>query len=216
MNTNSLDQVSQYRKNNLSILINKFYNNINDFCVKNNEDYSAIHRYNSGSLKIGNNVVKRFERIFNLMPGELDKPSEFKEFIPVPIYSTKGAFTSLENLISRTPNTYAQVEGFIFQEYKVAQKDAIGITCDNESMHPGIQSGWTMLVDLSETEIIDGKTYALLYNNNILFRKVFISENIEEILLIPNNKEFKELSLQRKDVTIIGRPKYILGGSYDK
>lgn len=212
----SLSNASENRKVNLGKLIAKYYKNINDFCVQNGEDYSAIHRYLNGNLRIGNNVVKRFEKIFNLKSGELDKSGELREIIQIPIYSAKGSFTSVDNILSRLPNTHAHIEGFIFQEYGVEQKDAIGITYDNDSMYPDIKSGWSVLVDLSETEIQDGKIYALLVNTKILFRKVFVSLDSNKLTLKANNQDFTEVVLPIQEVTVIGQPKYILGGSFDK
>lgn len=62
------------RADNFQLLINKNYNNINDFCVKTNQEYSAVYRYLHGKMNIGNIMAKRIESILNLPNGHLDKP----------------------------------------------------------------------------------------------------------------------------------------------
>lgn len=136
--------------------------------------------------------------------------SETDEMVHIPILSSKGSFTSIDDLLSRAQVGYAHIEGFIFEEYGVSEANAIGIDCDDDSMSPDIKVGWSLLVDLSDVEIQNGEVYAVLLRNQIMFRKVSIL-NANEFSLKPTNQKFADLVLPMEDVTIIGRAKYILG-----
>ena len=204
--------IKQNRKNNLNNFIKNNYKSINEFCVKNNEDYSAIHRYLSGSLQIGNIVVKRFEDIFNLKRGEFDKPNAQYKLVQIPLFTSTGSFTSVDIFLDRKPNQFAYIDWMSFNEFGINKNLAIGITYDNDSMYPDIKDGWSILVDLSEKEIIDGEDYAILVNNKIQFRKIYFSVNSSKLVLKPNNPQFPEAILDIKDVVIIGKPIYILCG----
>lgn len=215
MATELTEIISKNRRSNVNKLISKKYKSINDFCVQNGEDYSAVHRYLNGTLRIGNIVIKRFEKIFGLKSGDLDKSSELNEIVQIPIFSSKGAFISIDNLLLREPSAYAHIEGFIFNEFGVSKADSIGITYDNDSMSPDIKIGWSILIDLSETDVQDGETYAILLHNKIQFRKIFFLD-ATTLVLKPINADFAEATIMIKDLIVIGKPAYILGGSYNK
>ena len=213
INKKMLDPVSENRKNNLKKLIEKYYKSVNDFCVQHNLDYSAVHRYISGGMRVGSVAVKRFERIFNLKSGDFDKDSIsiLNEIVEFPVYTSMGNYTSVENLLNREPDGYKNINRDDFSEYQLEENKIIGLVCDNESMVPDIKPGWIVLVDLTATEISEGETYALLMNNKIIFRNIFFSSEMDFLLLKPSNKKFDEQLVKENDITIIGRPAYILG-----
>lgn len=207
----ALDIISENRRNNLVRLIKKHYSSLNDFCVKNNLDYSAIHRYASGNMKIGKVSLKRFEQIFNLKSGDLDKTSDIKEIVEFPIYTSLGNYTSVDNILNRQPDTHKNMNRDEFNDYELEEGRVIGIVCDNDSMSPDIKQGWIVLVDLNENVISDGETYALLLNNKIIFRTIYYLADNGSFILKPTNPKFNELVVQQENITIIGKPAYIIG-----
>ncbi|HRG63746.1 MAG TPA: S24 family peptidase [Burkholderiales bacterium] len=213
INKKMLDPVSENRKNNLKKLIEKYYKSVNDFCVQHNLDYSAVHRYISGGMRVGSVAVKRFERIFNLKSGDFDKDSIsiLNEIVEFPVYTSMGNYTSVENLLNREPDGYKNINRDDFSDFQLEENKIIGLVCDNESMIPDIRPGWNILIDLTDTEISEGETYALLMNNKIMFRNVFFASESGYLVLKPSNIKFDDKTVKEDDITIIGKPAYILG-----
>ena len=213
INKKMLDPVSENRKNNLKKLIEKYYKSVNDFCVQHNLDYSAVHRYISGGMRVGSVAVKRFERIFNLKSGDFDKDSIsiLNEIVEFPVYTSMGNYTSVENLLNREPDGYKNINRDDFSDFQLEENKIIGLVSDNESMIPDIRPGWNILIDLTDTEISEGETYALLMNNKIMFRNVFFASESGYLVLKPSNIKFDDKTVKEDDITIIGKPAYILG-----
>jgi hypothetical protein len=163
-------------------------------------------------MKIGKISQKRFEQIFNLKSGDLDKTSEIRPIAKFPIYTNSGIYTSVEDLLSHSPGAYKSLNRDEFSDAELEDGRIIGVVCDNDSMTPDIKLGWIVLVDRSENVISDGETYAILLNNRINFRSIYYSADNESFLLKPTNHKFNELFVQRKDFSIIGKPLYIMGG----
>lgn len=153
INKENHNTISENRRSNLIKLIDKHYSSINDFCVKNNLDYSAMHRYISGNMKIGKISQKRFEQIFNLKSGDLDKTSEIRPIAKFPIYTNSGIYTSVEDLLSHSPGAYKSLNRDEFSDAELEDGRIIGVVCDNDSMTPDIKLGWIVLVDRSENVI---------------------------------------------------------------
>ena len=204
INKKMLDPVSENRKNNLKKLIEKYYKSVNDFCVQHNLDYSAVHRYISGGMRVG---------IFNLKSGDFDKDSIsiLNEIVEFPVYTSMGNYTSVENLLNREPDGYKNINRDDFSDFQLEENKIIGLVCDNESMIPDIRPGWNILIDLTDTEISEGETYALLMNNKIMFRNVFFASESGYLVLKPSNIKFDDKTVKEDDITIIGKPAYILG-----
>ncbi|MDD3266188.1 MAG: S24 family peptidase [Burkholderiales bacterium] len=207
----SLDTISENRRNNLIKLINKYYKSINEFCTKNSLDYSAIHRYTSGNMRIGNISLKKFEKIFNLNAGDLDKSNEIREVVEFPIYACLGNYTSVENLLHRTPDTFKNMSRDEFLDYELEEGRVVGIVCDNDAMNPDIKQGWIVLVDLNDNIISDGEIYAILMNNKIMFREIYYSDDDGYLILKPSNTKFNDSLVKQEQISIIGRPSYVIG-----
>ena len=213
LKTANMDSILESRRKGLSKLVRSNYKSINDFCKQHSLDYSAVHRYLSGALKIGNNVVKKFEEIFDLPAGALDENSSVFDYVKIPTYSSTGSFTSVENLLAREPIAFPKIETLVFDSFNIPKENAIGIQYDNNSMSPTIQSGWCVLVDMSQTKIYEGVIYAVIFENKIQFRKLLFGVGINNVLLKPLDKDFKEIVANSSDCHIIGKAVYILGGS---
>lgn len=210
-NKKQLDQISENRRSNLKKLIEKYYTSVNNFCTTNSLDYSAVHRYLSGGMRVGSIAVKRFERIFNLKSGDFDKNTTLNEIVEFPVYTSMGNYTSLENLLDREPDGYKNINREDFIDFQLEENKIIGLVCDNESMIPDIRPGWNILVDLNDTVISEGETYAILMNNKIMLRNVFFASESGYLVLKPSNKKFDDKIVKEEDIIILGKPAYILG-----
>lgn len=78
---------------------------------------------------------------------------------------------------------------------------------NDESMEPGIYKGDHYVIDTSDTMVIDGKTYAVLYGGGERARKLFLLPG-GGLRIAPNAPTFATVDLttdQAKGVKIIGR-----------
>lgn len=206
-----MDNILENRRNNLVKLINKYYKSINEFCVKNDLDYSALHRYTSGNMKIGNISLKKFEKIFNLKHGDLDKFDEPRQIVEFPVYNCLASYTSVENLLQHSPDTFKNMNRDEFSNDELENNKIIGIACNNDAMSPNIKQGWIVFINLNDNIISDGETYALIMNNKIIFRDIYYSPDKGYLILKPLNFKFNESLVKEEQVSIIGKPIYVIG-----
>lgn len=71
------------------------------------------------------------------------------------------------------------------------------------SMEPKLEEGESILVDRSQTTIIDRKIYAICYDGQIYCKRLFKAGN--EIIMRSDNAAYPEIRAQAEDVEIIGR-----------
>lgn len=205
-------ELADLRRSILKKLILRDFSNINDFCKQKGEDYSLIHRYLSGKIKIGNVAKKKFEQIFGISEGEFDKYEIIDEQVfLINAYYSSGAFTSLENLLSRDPVDIFPVSKKIITELNIAKDNLILIILDNDSLEPKLNKGWVILIDIENKEIVDGAIYALLINNSLFVRKVYKSAN-EQYWIKPINESFETFKLSIEQFSVIGRAVHIISG----
>lgn len=205
-------KTSENRRLVLQTLINKYYSNINDFCTKNGEDYSLVHKYLSGKVKIGNVPIKRFEKIFDLSVGAFDLNITEHKSYSIPIYLSSATYNSIENLKNRDPYTNRTIDGDVLNQLNIDPNDALGIAIENDSMAPKILTGWIVLINIADNTIIDGHTYACLINQHIVIRQIYYMYEESLLNLTPLNQKFETIKVEKNDVQIIGKASYIMGG----
>lgn len=87
------------------------------------------------------------------------------------------------------------------------------IKARGDAMSPVIQDGYNLLVDLSQTEITDGKIYAFSMNGDLFTKRVFQTHN-GGLKLLSENPDYPELIVPPEDkkyITIIGCVVYLEG-----
>jgi hypothetical protein len=207
------EDVYQNRQEKLKILITENYKNIRDFCIKHAIDYSAVHRYISGNMRIGNIAARRFEQIFHLKTGDLDTAKRSEPIITFPLYDVTGVVNSIEDIL-KLPATVGRT--FNYNDFKPEEhENIIGFVCHDDSMSPHIRCNWNVLVNISKTEILDGELFAVLFNDRVIFRDVFLTANPGEYLLRACNEKFDDLIVKAERIKVLGMPFYIFGKFYN-
>lgn len=155
---------------NFQLIINKNYKNINDFCVANNQDYSAVYRYLNGKLNIGNIMAKRIESIFNLFAGQLDKPIKSYSNLPFNIYSTVGNFNTIDDIRAQNYITTCFVNEDEISSLCNNTDNLIGLKINSDAMHPNLKDKWFILFDIEDNKSIsEGNLYTFIFNKRVYF-----------------------------------------------
>lgn len=206
-------ELYKLRAENFKKLVNLNYRSLKSFCDKHDLDYSATHRYFNCKLNIGNLSAKRFEKIFNLPNGDLDKLN-LNSVYEVPIYSIDKTCASFDEYINQNSISTALISFDELEKLKVTPAKQIGIKYNNDSMNPSIKNGWLMMIDTENRDTLeDGEIYALIYQGRFLIRNIFFGINsATELTLKAHNAEFPIISCNIQDIVIIGKPVYILLG----
>lgn len=206
-------ELYKLRADNLTKLVNLNYRSLNHFCVENDLDYSATYRYFNCQLNIGNISAKRFEKIFNLPLGGLDKVN-LNSVYEVPIYSIDKTYSSFNEYINQAPISKSLINFNELEQLKVTPTKQIGIKYNNNSMNPSIKDGWLMMIDTENRDTLeDGGVYALIYQGRFMMRNIYFGTNsATELTLKATNAEFPIIACNTQDIIIIGKPVYILLG----
>lgn len=206
-------ELYKLRADNLTKLVNLNYRSLNHFCVENDLDYSATYRYFNCQLNIGNISAKRFEKIFNLPLGGLDKVN-LNSVYEVPIYSIDKTYSSFNEYINQAPISKSLINFNELEQLKVTPTKQIGIKYNNDSMNPSIKNGWLMMIDTENRDTLeDGGVYALLYQGRFMMRNIYFGTKLaKELILKPSNPNFETQTVNLENIIIIGKPVYILLG----
>lgn len=206
-------ELYKLRVDNLTKLVNLNYRSLNHFCVENDLDYSAIYRYFKCQLNIGSISAKRFEKIFNLPLGGLDKIN-LNSVYEVPIYSIDKTYSNFNEYINQAPISKSLISFNELEQLKVTPAKQIGIKYNNDSMTPSIKDGWLMMIDTENRDTLeDGGVYALIYQGRFMMRNIYFGTNsATELTLKATNVEFPVIACNTQDIIIIGKPVYILLG----
>lgn len=206
-------ELYKLRADNLTKLVNLNYRSLNHFCVENDLDYSATYRYFNCQLNIGNISAKRFEKIFNLPLGGLDKVN-LNSVYEVPIYSIDKTYSSFNEYINQAPISKSLINFNELEQLKVTPTKQIGIKYNNDSMNPSIKNGWLMMIDTENRDTLeDGGVYALLYQGRFMMRNIYFGTKLaKELILKPSNPNFETQTVNLENIIIIGNPVYILLG----
>ncbi len=196
--TNPIKAIYEQRAKNLKALIDVNYKNIHDFCKKNDLDYSGVYRYINGHMNIGKIAVKKFEKVFGLLPGGLDKNNAMMSsgMYQFAVYPSDGIYSTIFDILSQQVISNAYMRLSEIKELNIDKEKQIGIKYCNDSMIPHIKNGWYILVDTEDQTIKDGEDYAILYNNRFLIRKIFFNlESNDSLTLKANNPEFSNFTV---------------------
>ncbi len=209
-----IESIYKIRAQNFKILIDKYYKNYNEFCTKNDQDYSAVHRYLNGKLNIGNIMAKRIEAIFNLLAGDLDKPLKGYSGLQFNIYPTIGDFNSFDDILSQKTYRQCYVNADEILSICNDTSQLFGLIINSDAMIPHLKENWLLLFKkCNNSDISDGKTYAFIFNKRVFYRDIFFENcNPNTLILKASNPEFPELKARLSDISIIGEPVYICLG----
>ena len=121
------------------------------------------------------------------------------EFDKVPLVEAQlsaggGSFLTSDNIVAY----YAFRKDWL-QKRMINPKRAVLMRVSGDSMHPLIDDGDTVLVDLNRTTPKDGKIYAIAFGESIFLKKIQFSPP-DKILLTSINPNYKPTEVLKQDI----------------
>lgn len=93
-----------------------------------------------------------------------------------------------------------------FRFKRLSPKNCKAMYVRGQSMAPVLQNWDTVIVDISDTEIVDGEIYALIYENNLYIKQIVrTGKGIDLISFNPEYEPIKVNNEDLNDLQIIGR-----------
>ncbi|WP_434776834.1 helix-turn-helix domain-containing protein [Neisseria sp. Ec49-e6-T10] len=94
---------------------------------------------------------------------------------------------------------------FILEANKVEEKYVVCVQTRDNSMYPNIPEMTTTLMDISSTNIINGKIYNIVYGELNLIRKLYLLPDNKIKLRAYNNEEYEDIIVETESIRILGR-----------
>lgn len=107
-----------------------------------------------------------------------------------------GAGSSLVTS-GETVGTYAFRKDFLLRE-GISARQSVMLDVVGDSMEPLIHAGDTILVDRSQIDVIDGKTYLVAYGEELRVKHVFKSPT--GLILHSENSRYPDISIAYNDI----------------
>ena len=135
------------------------------------------------------------------------KTAPMEGFTCIPRYDVEcsaggGAFDRMECVVDRLPFKTEWLK-----RMGVAPEHAALVTVMGDSMHPTLDSGNIMLLDLSDEKLRDGKIYALQVDGGLLIKRVQLRHN-GAVTLKSDNPQYESYGLsaeEAKELRVVGR-----------
>lgn len=156
---------------------------------------SILHQWLSGKRSPS---LLALSPVFDALGIRLVGPSdEMIDFELVPKHAAKaGAGSSLE-ISGETVGLYAFRKDFIASQ-GIHAKNCILLDVIGDSMEPLMRDGDTILVDMSDKEIRDGKTYLVAYGDDLRVKHVFKSPR--GLILRSENQRYADVLIEPEEL----------------
>lgn len=84
-----------------------------------------------------------------------------------------------------------------FFERHLSPEHLRAMTVKGDSMTPVLENGDTVIIDIEDTEIIDGEIYAILYKEKLYIKELRHTEN--GVLMISKNTDYNAIAVTQHD-----------------
>jgi phage repressor protein C with HTH and peptisase S24 domain len=198
--------------------------NQKDFAQKIGSDQKALSRYENGRFMPPLEVLLKIKEVCNvtldwLLAGKDEKNKQLPEptihivspeegqrllkekvgidtFIPVPLIEEKIAAGNpmfIEN---------GDIEGYcVIYEKWARGKNLVCVRVKGESMHPTICDGSIVAIDLSNSEVEEGKVFAAKFNDGCTVKRIFRQD--EDYLILssdnPDRINYRDMIINLKE-----------------
>ncbi|MDG6880969.1 Uncharacterized HTH-type transcriptional regulator HI_1476 [Phocoenobacter uteri] len=140
----------------------------------------------------------------------IEKDKDYSdEYVSIDLYDVKlsaGNGAAVIEWIPRKSEEPLLFQRAWFKSKRLCQADCKAMYVRGHSMYPVLQDWDTVIVDTSDTDIIDGEIYALAYKNNLYIKQVVRTGDSVE--LISFNTEYAPVIIKEDDLPylqVIGR-----------
>ncbi|WP_165392834.1 S24 family peptidase [Corticibacter populi] len=139
---------------------------------------------------------------------ELDLDESIRSLTRLPLYADRKpvADNAGDNAIPMSPKNVAGLGfcRFWLGQHGMSADSVAGLYMAGNSMAPTILHGDTVLVNITERNIIDGDIYALRSQNTLLIKRIQ-NELDGRLRLMSDNPIFKAIEVHRDTADVIGR-----------
>ncbi len=160
-------------------------------------------------VKLARNLEKSIDWLLSgeEFPAEKMESAPTEGFSFIPRYDVEcsaggGAFDRQECVMESLPFKTEWLK-----RMGVAPEHAALVTVMGDSMHPTLDSGNIMLLDLSDEKLRDGKIYALQVDGGLLIKRVQLRHN-GAVTLKSDNPQYESYGLsaeEAKELRVVGR-----------
>lgn len=210
------DKTNAIRIKNFVYLVEKhFEGSINAFAKANDISPTPYYMILSGSRSFGAKVAKNIELIFKLQSGQLDVEnciSTPRTVAQLPVYSNLLSAANGNTIFDEKIIRYHAVDRNDITNLGVKEENLCIFEIHGDSMIPELYEGQKIIVDTTQTDIIENRLYAISINNNIHIKKLFKELNSNNLIAHSENTAYPISYLNdNKELKIIGRVVYLLG-----
>ncbi len=207
----TLDIISVTRSDNLNKFITKNNESVYAFCQRTGEDYPSINKYINKTLKMGDKVARRLEKLLGINEGAFDAGVPSAQFAELPILdSIIPSGTNIKSMIKQAAGKVL-LEEEIIKSFGWNKDSLLIVVAKDDAMEPTIQEGTKAIIDYSQTSIQANKIYALRIREDVYLRRIMRSPSTGNLTLIAdsatfhNNKNYETQEITHNDYEIIGR-----------
>lgn len=210
------DKISAIRVNNFLHLVKEhFGGSINAFAKAHGISSTPYYMILNGNRQFGDKVAKTIERLFSLQPGHLDMEdagAKYQAITQIPIYSNQLSTTNSDSILEQDIIRFQVIDKIDIQGFGWEEKNLCVLIVQGDGMAPELQNGQKVIVDTSQTEIIDNHIYAISINNNVFIKKMFKELGTGKLIARSENQSYPDKHFNSNDeLKIIGRVVYLLG-----
>lgn len=128
----------------------------------------------------------------------------FDEFVLVPRYNVEvsaggGALVDGEEVVGQMAFRKDWV-----RKMGLRAKDLVLVTAKGDSMEPTLSDGDILLVDLGQTDIVDGAIHVIRNDGHLLAKRLQLAFN-DKVIVRSDNTIYRELEIDRADLKVVGR-----------
>ena len=124
-----------------------------------------------------------------------DEELEAYDFVPK-TSARAGAGSSLITE-DKTQGLYAFRKDF-FATQRISSTKSVLLDVMGDSMSPTLQDGDTILIDKSDTQIVDGRIYLVTLGDNLLIKRIFMAAR--GLVLHSDNPAYRETPIGQEDL----------------
>ncbi len=207
--------IEKTRRDNLAKYITNTHKNRRQFALQYEFNYGNMHSMLKGTRAFGERIARELEAKLGLAAGFFDQEDIDLTKIPetkIPIYANKLSAGSGNRVFAEEIIGYHLLNPADLKNEGLEEKQLCIFFVRGDSMLPEIQDGAKVLVDVSQTKLIDNKIYAISIDNEIFIKKLFKEPGANKITIRSENKSYPDkIYNHAEELKIIGRVVYLLG-----
>ncbi|MCE3269546.1 MAG: prophage transcriptional regulator [Burkholderiales bacterium] len=166
------DKISSIRvKNFLRLIEEHFDGSVNAFAKKFGLSPTPYYMIINGSRQFGSKVAHTVEQLLKLRPGQLDAENgatEYEIVVQIPLYGNILSADCGQNIFKQEIIRHHTVELNDIKRFGWKEENLCMFEVHGDSMAPELQDGQRIIVDTSQTEIVDVLKIEIILRNTLI------------------------------------------------